>query len=93
LLARVERPFQAMICDVALEGVSARELALAVRERFPSACVLFVSGYPEDLVVDRGWIDAGSRFLPKPFTSSQLLAALRSLPGQRPHRGDVVDPK
>jgi len=93
LLARVERPVQAMICDVALEGVSARELALAVRERFPSACVLFVSGYPEDLVVDRGWIDAGSRFLPKPFTSSQLLAALRSLPGQRPHRGDVVDPK
>ncbi len=92
-LATVEGPIHTVICDVALEGTSARELVLAVGERFPGVRALFVSGYPEEMVVERGWVDAGSRFLPKPFTGSQLIEAVRSLHGQRPHRDDVVDPQ
>jgi signal transduction histidine kinase/CheY-like chemotaxis protein len=92
-LGRTERPIHTVICDVALEEVSARELVVAVRERFPAVRVLFVSGYPEEMVVERGWIEAGSRFLPKPFTGAQLLEAVGSLQGQGPHRDDVIDPK
>ena len=82
-----------MICDVALQKMSARELVEAVRRRFPEVRVLFVSGYPQDMVLDRGWIQEGQRFLPKPFTGAQLLEAVRSLHAQRPQGDNVVDPK
>jgi CheY-like chemotaxis protein len=83
ILEKTERPVHTMICDVALQKISARELVEAVRRRFPDVGVLYVSGYPKDMVLDRGWIQEGQRFLPKPFSGAQLLEAVRSLHGQR----------
>ncbi len=79
ILEKTDRTLHLMICDVALQKMSARELVEAVRRRFPEVGVLFVSGYPEDMVLDRGWIQEGQRFLSKPFTRAQLLEAVGSL--------------
>jgi len=81
ILEKTDRTLHAMICDVALQKMSARELVEAVRRRFPDIGVLYVSGYPEDMVLDRGWMQEGQRFLSKPFTGAQLLEAMRSLHG------------
>jgi len=93
LLERKELVLHTLICDVALQDISARELVEVARGRFPALGVLFVSGYPEDMVIDRGWIPEGQRFLQKPFTGAQLTEAVRSLHGQRAQRHDVVDPE
>ena len=93
VLERKDHVFHTMVCDVALQDLSARELVEAGRARFPAVGVLFISGYPEDMVVDRGWIPEGQRFLQKPFTGAQLVEAVRSLHGQRAQRHDVVDPE
>ncbi len=93
IVEKTDRIVHTMICDVALQKMSARELVEAVRRRFPEVCVLYVSGYPEDMVLDRGWIQEGQRFLPKPFSGSQLLEAVGSLHGKGSQGDDVVDPE
>jgi len=39
--------------------------------------VLFTSGHARELLVERGTLDPGEAFLPKPFTPAALLDAVR----------------
>jgi len=67
--------FDAVISDRCMPAMSGEEFAGAIKARSPSTPVLLISGHhPCSIDVTR--IDA---FLPKPFTRSQLLAALLDL--------------
>ena len=69
--------FDLVVLDVRLPDVTGFELARTVRQRRPSLPILFVSGYPEshgEELPPSGWA-----FLPKPFTSEQLVRHIRSL--------------
>ena len=50
-----------------------------MRERQPSLQVLFMSGYTEDAIVDRGEVAADLEFLAKPFSREALLGRVRDL--------------
>ena len=54
-----------------------RELAARLRGRFPGLRTLFVSGYTDGALGDAG--DPATAFLPKPFLSEELAAAVRGL--------------
>jgi DNA-binding response OmpR family regulator len=41
--------------------------------------VLFVSGYPHDVISDVGALGSGTHFLPKPFTAAVLLERVRKV--------------
>jgi PAS domain S-box-containing protein len=78
-LAARQAPFDLLVTDVVLPGMSGRELAqrLATQARPPR--VLFVSGYTEDAIVHRGVLEPDVHFLQKPFLRAELLSAVRRL--------------
>jgi CheY-like chemotaxis protein len=63
-----------LVTDVVMPGMGGVELARWFDERAPGMSVLFVSGYAEDPTL-HGIRDVP--FLPKPFSSQQLLRAVR----------------
>ncbi len=72
-----------LLTDVILPGgMNGRELAEQVHERYPGVPVLYMSGYPDTVLSDRGTLSPKVRLLRKPFRKAELAQALRAaLPG------------
>ena len=75
-LALLDSHFDALVTDVAMTGMNGQALARRVRERFPSMPVLFISGYPAEVLTGQQMVDAGEEVLTKPFTPGELTARL-----------------
>ena len=74
---RSEPNLAMLITDVVLTGASGRELAEEFSKARPGLCILFISGYTEDVVLRHG-IELGEvNFLSKPFTVTELAHAVR----------------
>ncbi|MCM0083856.1 PAS domain S-box protein [Geomonas sp. Red32] len=68
-----------LLTDVVMPGMNGRELAAVVREFFPSIRVLFMSGYPRDIIVKRGVVEEGTHYLQKPLDAARLFEKLGEL--------------
>ena len=68
-----------LITDVIMPGIGGRQLAQALRERWPAMRVLYISGYTDDAVVRHGLDAAADAFLQKPFTPQALARKVREL--------------
>jgi two-component system cell cycle sensor histidine kinase/response regulator CckA len=79
IAARQRGPLHLLVTDVVMPGEDGGAVANAVRRRHPEVRVLYVSGYAEAAIVDRGVLEAGIEFLPKPFRPSTLLARARAI--------------
>ena len=69
----------AILTDVIMPGGSGKELVerlLAIDDRPP---VLYMSGYPEDVIAHHGVLDEGVPFIGKPFTEEALLDRVREV--------------
>ncbi|KAF1017012.1 MAG: Sensor kinase CckA [Stenotrophomonas maltophilia] len=75
LLDRPDVRVDLLFSDVVMPGMSGWELARAVEERRPGMPVLFTSGYPRD----HGTRGRTAPLLSKPFTRSDLAAAVRGV--------------
>ncbi|HKI90988.1 MAG TPA: ATP-binding protein, partial [Gaiellaceae bacterium] len=71
----VSEPWDLLLSDVVMPGMSGPELADRLVERHPDARILFTSGYSGDAVADRGALPGA--LLEKPFTMEQLSAKVR----------------
>ena len=81
-----EQPFDILITDLVMPGLSGRELAARLSERCPGLRIVFISGYTDDAIFRYGSLDAGQAFLQKPFTPEVLARTVREildLPGSR----------
>jgi len=74
--------FDALVTDVAMTGMNGQALARNVRDRFPSMPVLFISGYPAEVLTGQHMVDAGEEVLTKPFTPLELTARLELVRGR-----------
>jgi signal transduction histidine kinase/DNA-binding response OmpR family regulator len=87
LLERHAERVGLVLTDVAMAGVSGRELGLRLAEIRPGLPVLFMSGYPVDEAVRNGLLLEHQPFIQKPFVPATLADAVRSLldraPGKR----------
>jgi PAS domain S-box-containing protein len=72
-----------LVSDVVLPDLSGPELAREIRSRHPGVRVLFVSGYTDQALADRGALEDGTAFLRKPFGNSSLLDKVREVLDQR----------
>ena len=58
--------------------LNGKELYLKVRARHPAIKVLFMSGYPGDIIARHGLLEAQTHFVKKPFNEITLVSSVRS---------------
>jgi two-component system, cell cycle sensor histidine kinase and response regulator CckA len=73
------RPIHLLLSDVIMPSMLGDELAARLLERRPDTKVLFMSGYAGDLMNRYGVLVPGVTALPKPFTTAELLTAIRTM--------------
>jgi len=71
-----------LLTDVVLPGQNGRDLANDVRAICPTLKIIFISGYPENVVTRRGIREDGMFYLPKPFSLLSLTRKVRRVLGQ-----------
>ena len=67
-----------LLTDVVMPGMSGPDLVKRLREDRPALKVVYMSGYTEDAIVQRGVLTPGVVFLHKPFTTETLDTKLRT---------------
>jgi PAS domain S-box-containing protein len=70
--------FDVVVTDVVMPKMSGAELADRIAEKFDQTRFVFISGYTHE-VIDEGRLSPTARFLAKPFTSAELVDAVRGV--------------
>lgn len=76
-----DRHIDCLVTDVIMPGMNGKEMALKIMETRPDIKVLFMSGYPEDIISDKGVLNKGIRFIHKPFMMKDFAERLRDVTG------------
>jgi CheY-like chemotaxis protein len=74
-----DKKIDLLITDVIMPGMNGKELKERIETLHPEIKTLFMSGYAADIVANRGILDDGIQFLPKPFTPLLLARKVRVL--------------
>ncbi|BBO91471.1 PAS domain S-box protein [Desulfosarcina ovata] len=68
-----------LITDVVMPEMNGRDLAGKVNDRCPDVRVLFMSGYPANVIAHRGILEEGFNFIQKPFSRRELAGKVRMI--------------
>ncbi|MFO8085670.1 MAG: PAS domain S-box protein [Desulfobacterales bacterium] len=71
-----------LITDVVMPEMNGRELANKLYTFCPDIKVLFMSGYPANVIAKHGVLGEGMHFIQKPFTMNELAIAIRKIMDQ-----------
>ena len=71
--------FDLIITDIVMPEMGGLELAQRIREWTPNSRILFTSGYTEDAVLRRSFLEPGAEFIEKPFTPARLAERARQV--------------
>ena len=72
-----------MLTDVVMPGMNGKELYKILRPSRPEMKVLFMSGYTENVIAERGVLKEGINFIQKPFSIKELALKLGSVLSQK----------
>ncbi len=79
ILDRCDRPVHMLLTDVVMPEMSGGQLFSRVSGQFPTLKVLYMSGYPDDVIAHQGVLDKGLNFIQKPFSVQTLAARVREV--------------
>jgi len=71
-----------LITDVVMPEMNGRDLAEKLRTDYPKLKVLFMSGYPANVIAHHGLLEVGVNFIQKPFSSRDLAVKVRETLGK-----------
>ena len=80
---RHDGPIHALLTDVVMPQMSGKELAGRLLAQRPDTRLLYMSGYDDDVIAERGALAAGVSYLAKPFTRQGLLQKIRQVLDRR----------
>jgi len=75
----VPDPIHLLLSDVVMPGSGDVSLFEELANRRPSLRVLYMSGYADETMVQRGWLSTHAPYLSKPFTAHELLLKVREV--------------
>jgi hypothetical protein len=79
-----ERPtLDLLLTDVLMPGMSGRDLAERVKQAYPHIDVLYMSGYPQQIISSRGVVEQGVALMEKPFAKEMILRRVREVLDER----------
>ncbi|WP_447977636.1 response regulator [Candidatus Nitrospira bockiana] len=81
-------PIHLMIADVMMPGVTGRELARRLESLRPDTKILYISGYPKDMLAREDILEEHALFLQKPLSPEVLLPKVRELLDSSPPDSD-----
>jgi CheY-like chemotaxis protein len=81
LAEAVQGGCQLVVTDVVMPGMSGKVLAEELRAHWPDIKVLYMSGYPNEVLLQHGLMNDGINYLEKPFTPAELAAKIREVMG------------
>jgi len=79
IASREEGHIDLVLTDVVMPGMNGRGLVERLSGIRPGIKSLYMSGYTDDDIIRRGFIEASKSFLQKPFTSDGLLQTVRKV--------------
>ncbi len=74
-----DNPIKLLVTDIVMPGMTGYQLAGKILIRSPKMKVLYMSGYPNDTVVQQGMMARGVPFIQKPFTPNNLAHKVREV--------------
>lgn len=87
-----DQAFDLLFTDVQMPGgINGPQLAEAATKAVPGLPVLFTSGYTENGIMHKGYIDPGTHFLSKPYTIGTLAQKVRLAIDRPAQRGIDAD--
>ncbi len=78
-LMREEGPFDVLLSDIIMPDMNGRQLFEQLKQLQPDLKVVFMSGYPQDVLSEQGLVYKEYRLLHKPFRFKELDHALRQV--------------
>jgi CheY-like chemotaxis protein len=78
-LAGSESPFDLLLTDMRMPGMTGDELARRIRQRQPELKILYLTGFSDQLFKEKGSMWEGEAFLDKPVSATGLLQAVSLL--------------
>lgn len=76
-LERGEKEIALLLTDIVMPRINGRMLAEKAAALRPGIKVMYMSGYPDSAISEKGIIEPGMHFIQKPFTSSFLARKVR----------------
>lgn len=74
-----EGPFDLVISDIRMPGVSGLDVLEAAKRLYPSISVVLITGFGTPETIARAKTSGADRILTKPFNPIELLAAVREI--------------
>ena len=79
VMTRYRGSVDLVLTDIIMPEMNGRELVDRLKETQPDIRVLYMSGYPAEIIARHGVLDAGIAFIEKPFHSNALCLKIRQI--------------
>lgn len=79
LVASSANTIDVLVSDVILPGENGRELAERLVTQLPELQIIFTSGYPAQILLERDYLETSTVFIAKPYRTTEIARAIRTL--------------